>query len=58
MKTTLEFINRMGNARHKNLIRLLGFCCNKHVTYLLYDHLPDGNLVEKIRMKKDWASKY
>ncbi|KAJ4709653.1 Leucine-rich repeat receptor-like protein kinase [Melia azedarach] len=53
-----EFITRMGNARHKNLIRLLGFCYNKHQAYLLYDYLPNGNLAEKIRMKRDWAAKY
>ncbi|XP_031098619.1 leucine-rich repeat receptor-like protein kinase TDR [Ipomoea triloba] len=53
-----EFINRLGNARHKNLTRLLGFCYNKHMAYLLYDYLPNGNLSEKIRVKRDWATKY
>ncbi|KAF8407207.1 hypothetical protein HHK36_006334 [Tetracentron sinense] len=53
-----EFITQMGNARHKNLIRLLGFCCNKHVCYLLYDNLPNGNLAEKMRMKSNWETKY
>ncbi|KAG7945493.1 hypothetical protein I3843_15G154700 [Carya illinoinensis] len=52
-----ELITRMGNARHKNLIRLLGFCYNKHLAYILYDCLPNGNLAEKIRMKRDWAAK-
>uniref|UniRef100_A0A5B7AV06 non-specific serine/threonine protein kinase n=1 Tax=Davidia involucrata TaxID=16924 RepID=A0A5B7AV06_DAVIN len=58
IKVMSEFINRMGNARHKNLIRLLGFCYNKHLFCLLYDYLPNGNLTEKIRMKRDWAAKY
>lgn len=58
MKVMSEFITRIGNARHKNLIRLLGFCYNKHVAYLLYDYLPNGNLAEKIRMKRDWTAKY
>ncbi|KAK7828829.1 leucine-rich repeat receptor-like protein kinase tdr [Quercus suber] len=53
-----EFITSLGNSRHKNLIRLLGFCYNKHLAYLLYDYLPNGNLAEKIRMKMDWATKY
>ncbi|KAL5772786.1 hypothetical protein ACOSP7_012404 [Xanthoceras sorbifolium] len=53
-----EFITRMGNARHKNLVRLLGFCYNKHLAYLLYDYLPNGNLSEKNRMKRDWQAKY
>ncbi|KAJ0031251.1 hypothetical protein Pint_14680 [Pistacia integerrima] len=35
MKVMEEFIMRLGNARHKNLIRLLGFCHNNHQAYLL-----------------------
>ncbi|KDP38629.1 hypothetical protein JCGZ_03982 [Jatropha curcas] len=58
MKTVTEFITRMGNARHRNLIRLLGFCYNKQLAYLLYDYLPNGNLAEKINVKRDWAVKY
>ncbi|GAV83953.1 LRR_1 domain-containing protein/Pkinase_Tyr domain-containing protein/LRRNT_2 domain-containing protein/LRR_4 domain-containing protein/LRR_8 domain-containing protein [Cephalotus follicularis] len=59
MEAVSEFIRRMGNARHKNLIRLLGFCYNKRMGYLLYDHFPNGNLSENlIRMKRDCAAKY
>lgn len=58
MRAMSEFITRVGNARHKNLIRLLGFCYNKHLAYVLYDYLPNGNLAEKIRMKREWAAKY
>ncbi|KAG6625704.1 leucine-rich repeat receptor-like protein kinase TDR [Carya illinoinensis] len=58
MREMSELITRMGNARHKNLIRLLGFCYNKHLAYVLYDYLPNGNLAEKIRMKRDWTAKY
>eukprot|EP00268_Persea_americana_P052871 TRINITY_DN5945_c0_g1_i1.p1 TRINITY_DN5945_c0_g1~~TRINITY_DN5945_c0_g1_i1.p1 ORF type:complete len:997 (+),score=218.37 TRINITY_DN5945_c0_g1_i1:308-3298(+) len=59
----LEFITQMGNARHRNLVRLLGYCSNKKVVYLLYDCLANGNLGEKIGMKRDpaistWAAKY
>ncbi|XVF48474.1 hypothetical protein PTKIN_Ptkin03bG0193300 [Pterospermum kingtungense] len=57
MKVASEFITQIGNARHKNLIRLLGFCYNKHLAYLLYDYLPNGNLAEKIRIRRDWATK-
>lgn len=53
----LEFINRIGNARHKNLTRLLGCCYNNNLAYLLYEYLPNGNLTEKMGMKRDWASK-
>ncbi|WCJ29842.1 Leucine-rich repeat transmembrane protein kinase family protein [Euphorbia peplus] len=57
-KIVTEFVTQMGSARHKNLIRLLGFCCNKQLAYLLYDYLPNGNLAEKIHVKRDWAAKY
>ncbi|KAL2898693.1 Leucine-rich repeat receptor-like protein kinase TDR [Bienertia sinuspersici] len=53
-----EFITQMGNARHKNVTRLLGYCYNKDLLYLLYDYLPYGNLAEKILNKQDWGSKY
>lgn len=58
MNAMLDFISRMGNARHKNLTRLLGFCYNKRMAYLLWDNLPNGNLSERIRTKRDWVTKY
>ncbi|XP_028754016.1 leucine-rich repeat receptor-like protein kinase TDR isoform X2 [Neltuma alba] len=58
IKAVSEFIARLGNARHKNLIRLLGFCYNQNLAYILYDYLPNGNLAEKIGMKRDWAAKF
>ncbi|XP_010245532.1 PREDICTED: leucine-rich repeat receptor-like protein kinase TDR [Nelumbo nucifera] len=58
-----EFITQMGNARHSNLTRLLGFCSNKHIAYLFYDYLPNGNLAENMKIKKDpiistWSAKH
>ncbi|KEH37840.1 putative protein kinase RLK-Pelle-LRR-XI-1 family [Medicago truncatula] len=58
IKLVSEFITRLGNARHKNLIRLLGFCHNQKLVYLLHDYLPNGNLAEKIGMKWDWSAKF
>lgn len=58
MKEMLEFITKIGNARHKNLTRLLGLCYNKHTAYLLYDYLPNGSLAERIGTRRDWAIKY
>ncbi|XP_026447587.1 leucine-rich repeat receptor-like protein kinase TDR [Papaver somniferum] len=44
-----EFINLLGNVRHKNLVRLLGFCSNKSCGYLLFDYyLPSENLSANI----------
>ncbi|KAK5830166.1 Leucine-rich repeat receptor-like protein kinase TDR [Gossypium arboreum] len=57
MKVAIEFITQMGNARHRNLIRLLGFCYNNHMAYMLYDYLPNGNLAEKVTMPRDWSTK-
>ncbi|KAI3754452.1 hypothetical protein L1987_54236 [Smallanthus sonchifolius] len=54
----IDFITQIGNLRHKNLIRLLGFCYNKNLGYLLYEYLPNGNLDEKIGIKRDWGSKH
>ncbi|ERN10347.1 leucine-rich repeat receptor-like protein kinase TDR [Amborella trichopoda] len=50
-----EFINRLGHARHRNLIRLLGFCSNNKTALLLYDYLPNGSLAERMKMKRDPA---
>ncbi|XP_022867066.1 leucine-rich repeat receptor-like protein kinase TDR [Olea europaea var. sylvestris] len=58
MEIVLQFLHRMGNARHSNLTRLLGICYNSRLAYLLYDYLPNGNLSEKTRMKRDWPTKY
>ncbi|KAG9456243.1 hypothetical protein H6P81_000751 [Aristolochia fimbriata] len=59
----LEHISRIGNARHRNLIRLLGFCGNNPGGYLLYDYLSNGNLTEKMRTNGgsrlgNWEAKY
>ncbi|CAN4113159.1 unnamed protein product [Withania somnifera] len=58
MNAMLDLITRMGNARHKNLTRLLGVCYNKRMAYLFCDYLPNGNLAERIRVTRDWATKY
>lgn len=57
MKPMSDFITKLGSLRHKNLVRLLGFCYNKQMVYLLYDYLPNGNLAEKISVKREWQNK-
>lgn len=54
----MDFVTRIGNSRNKNLIRVLGFCYNMNLGYLLYEYLPNGNLDEKIGIKRDWSSKH
>ncbi|CAA7025619.1 unnamed protein product [Microthlaspi erraticum] len=56
----LKVLTQMGNARHVNLVRLLGFCYNNHLAYVLYDNnLHTGTtLAEKMKTKKrDWETK-
>ncbi|CAN8279553.1 unnamed protein product [Cochlearia groenlandica] len=56
----LKVLTQMGNARHANLVRLLGFCYNNHLVYVLYDsnNLHTGTLAEKLRTKnRDWDTK-
>ncbi|KAL8502581.1 hypothetical protein ACS0TY_021646 [Phlomoides rotata] len=56
-KAMLQFLARVGNARHENLTRLLGICYNDNLAYLLNDYMPNGNLAEKMRMGSDWETK-
>ncbi|KAG9156651.1 hypothetical protein Leryth_006628 [Lithospermum erythrorhizon] len=58
MRGMLQYLSRMGDARHKNLTRLLGLCYNRHLVYLLYDSFGNGNLSERIGEKRDWSAKY
>ncbi|XP_075491224.1 uncharacterized protein LOC142529558 [Primulina tabacum] len=56
-KNAVEHLIRIGNSRHKNLTRLLGICYNDEFAYLLYDYLPNNDLAEKIRVRRDWETK-
>ncbi|KAI4390049.1 hypothetical protein MLD38_002204 [Melastoma candidum] len=37
-------IKTLGLVRHKNIVRLLGWCSSRHVKPLFYDYLPRGSL--------------
>ncbi|KAM0888003.1 hypothetical protein ACQ4PT_028606 [Festuca glaucescens] len=42
-----EFISEVvsiGQIRHRNLVRLLGYCRRKRELLLVYDHMPNGSL--------------
>uniref|UniRef100_A0ACD5YVE1 Uncharacterized protein n=1 Tax=Avena sativa TaxID=4498 RepID=A0ACD5YVE1_AVESA len=42
-----EFISEVvsiGKIRHRNLVRLLGYCRRKRELLLVYDHMPNGSL--------------
>ncbi|KAF8669948.1 hypothetical protein HU200_051130 [Digitaria exilis] len=34
----------LGNLRHRNIVRLLGWCTNGEVTLVLYEYMPNGSL--------------
>ncbi|KAJ6332520.1 hypothetical protein OIU77_008569 [Salix suchowensis] len=37
-------IRTLGSIRHRNIVRLLGWCSNKNSKLLFYDYLPNGSL--------------
>jgi serine/threonine protein kinase len=42
-----EFVSEVvsiGQIRHRNLVRLLGYCRRKRELLLVYDHMPNGSL--------------
>ncbi|KAG2665649.1 hypothetical protein I3760_15G018200 [Carya illinoinensis] len=41
---TTEFATMMGCLRHKNLVRLQGWCCERSELLLVYEYLPNGSL--------------
>ncbi|CAF1894402.1 hypothetical protein Bca4012_048841 [Brassica carinata] len=58
-------INALGSIRHRNIIRLLGWCSNKNVKLLFYDYLPNGSLSSLLHGagkgrggRADWEARY
>ncbi|KAF8391699.1 hypothetical protein HHK36_024008 [Tetracentron sinense] len=55
-------IRTLGSIRHRNIVRLLGWCSNRSMKLLFYDYLPNGSLgsllhgVEKGAAK--WKTRY
>ncbi|XP_047336461.1 leucine-rich repeat receptor-like serine/threonine-protein kinase RGI4 [Impatiens glandulifera] len=37
-------IRTLGSIRHRNIVRLLGWCSNRSLKLLFYDYLPNGSL--------------
>ncbi|ESQ54622.1 hypothetical protein EUTSA_v10024272mg [Eutrema salsugineum] len=56
-------INTLGSIRHRNIVRLLGWCSNRNVKLLFYDYLPNGSLSSRLHGAGkgggvDWEARY
>jgi serine/threonine protein kinase len=40
----LAEVEVLGHLRHRNIVRLLGWCTNGEATLLLYEYMPNGSL--------------
>jgi Leucine-rich repeat (LRR) protein/tRNA A-37 threonylcarbamoyl transferase component Bud32 len=47
-KSFLREINSIGNVKHRNLAKLLGFCKWGETGLLLYDYIPNGDLFQAL----------
>ncbi|XP_077222432.1 leucine-rich repeat receptor-like serine/threonine-protein kinase RGI4 [Tasmannia lanceolata] len=57
-------IDSLGSIRHRNIIRLLGWCTYQNVKLLFYDYLPNGSLSGllhgggKLAVGSEWKARY
>ncbi|KAG6546066.1 hypothetical protein Mapa_012472 [Marchantia paleacea] len=54
-------IDILGGIRHRNIVRLLGYCSNNDINLLMYDYMPNGSLGEVLHEKRrmlDWETRY
>lgn len=53
-------IEILGNIRHRNIVKLLGYCTNRRVQLLLYNYIPNGNLAQLLHERRilDWDTRY
>ncbi|XP_042512402.1 leucine-rich repeat receptor-like protein kinase TDR [Macadamia integrifolia] len=61
----LAEVDVLGNVRHRNIVRLLGYCSNNENTLLLYEYMPNGSLDDLLHGKNkgenlvaDWLTRY
>ncbi|XP_062097306.1 receptor protein kinase CLAVATA1 [Humulus lupulus] len=55
-------IQTLGQIRHRNIVRLLGYVSNKDTNLLLYEYMPNGSLGELLHGSKggrlEWETRY
>lgn len=57
-------VDLLGSIRHRNIVKLLGYCSNNVNTLLVYEYMKNGNLDEALHAKDrtnvlaDWVTRY
>ncbi|KAH9314170.1 hypothetical protein KI387_022797 [Taxus chinensis] len=54
-------VKTLGSIRHRNIVRLLGYCSNNTSKLLMYDYMPNGSLgglLHEMRGMLDWEHRY
>jgi len=54
-------ISTLGKIRHRNIVKLYGFCYHRESNLLLYEYMPKGSLGELLHGKTsilDWDTRY
>ncbi|KAB8104340.1 hypothetical protein EE612_037187, partial [Oryza sativa] len=56
-------ITTLGNVRHRNIVKLYGFCSNQDCNLILYEYMANGSLGELLHGSKDvclldWDTRY
>ncbi|CAL0320510.1 unnamed protein product [Lupinus luteus] len=53
-------IHILGYIRHRNIVKLLGYCSNRSVKLLLYNFIPNGNLRQLLQGNRnlEWEIRY
>lgn len=46
-------IQILGHIRHRNIVKLLGYCSNRSVKLLLYSHIANGNLQQLLQTNRN-----
>ncbi|KAM6542233.1 hypothetical protein CsatB_006680 [Cannabis sativa] len=53
-------IQILGHIRHRNIVKLVGYCSNRSVKLLLYNYISNGNLQQLLQENRnlDWETRY
>ncbi|KAI9116399.1 hypothetical protein K1719_012566 [Acacia pycnantha] len=62
-RSFLAEISTLGKIRHRNIVKLFGFCCHEDSNILLYEFMENGSLGEQLHSDPDtcilgWSSRY